>query len=144
MYFHMCDLFALFTVLLTHGDYGGWVTIPQILHDIIPNHVVMLHSWRCVSAMVISANICSFITCSTTSTIGCSLVNSNVLEKFTIKISHSTVPRHNSYEVYHPLGTISKVWMNQWTHSYRRYACQAMWQCSICFPRYVNIVYFLS
>ena len=104
----------------------------------------MLHWWRSVSATVISAEIFSFITGSTTSTVGCSLVNSNVWVKFIAKLYHSMVPCRSSSDVYQLCGTISKVWMNRWTHSCHGYACQAMWQCSICFPGYDNPVYYLS
>ena len=54
------------------------------------------------------------------------------------------VPCCISSEVYQLLDTISKVWMNRLTHSCHGYSCQTMRWCSICFPRSVIPIYFLS
>ena len=77
----MCDLFPLRTFLLTPGDYGGWATITQILSDII-THLVVMRSYAALMAVRVRNRYLfkglSFITCSAASTVGRSLVNSNV------------------------------------------------------------------
>ena len=101
----------------------------------------MQHWWKFVAAMQISSNFFSFIICSATSIVGCSLANSNVCVKLVANSSHSRVPHRISIDVYQFLGTIFNVCMDRWTHSCRRYSCHVVRQCSICSTGFVNHVY---